>query len=47
MFDLYEVVDCLVYMYFGGMRRKFDLVMSLLGNLIVLFLDELIIGLDL
>ena len=39
-FDLHEAADRPVHTYSGGMRRKLDLAMSLLGDPTVLFLDE-------
>ncbi|MFS1170775.1 ATP-binding cassette domain-containing protein [Enterococcus lactis] len=45
-FDLHEAADRPVHTYSGGMRRKLDLAMSLLGNPTVLFLDEPTTGLD-
>ncbi len=45
-FDLAPATDMLVGTYSGGMRRKLDLAMSLIGNPSVLFLDEPTTGLD-
>ena len=45
-FDLLEAKDKTVYTYSGGMRRKLDLAMSLLGNPKIIFLDEPTTGLD-
>ncbi|MCL2321100.1 MAG: ATP-binding cassette domain-containing protein [Oscillospiraceae bacterium] len=45
-FDLTEAKDKAVYAYSGGMRRKLDLAMSLLGSPKIIFLDEPTTGLD-
>jgi len=45
-FDLIDAADRRVATYSGGMRRKLDLAMSLLGNPSVIFLDEPTTGLD-
>jgi ABC-2 type transport system ATP-binding protein len=45
-FDLAESAQKLVAMYSGGMRRKLDLAMTLVGNPRIIFLDEPTTGLD-
>jgi ABC-2 type transport system ATP-binding protein len=45
-FQLLEAADRRVATYSGGMRRRLDLAMSLLGNPSVIFLDEPTTGLD-
>jgi ABC-2 type transport system ATP-binding protein len=45
-FDLLEAADRRAGTYSGGMRRKLDIAMSLMGNPQVLFLDEPTTGLD-
>ncbi|HZD59902.1 MAG TPA: ATP-binding cassette domain-containing protein [Anaerolineae bacterium] len=45
-FDLLEAADRQVATYSGGMRRRLDLAMSLLGNPPIIFLDEPTTGLD-
>ena len=45
-FDLVESADKLVSAYSGGMRRKLDLAMTLVGNPQIIFLDEPTTGLD-
>lgn len=45
-FDLLEAADRRVATYSGGMRRRLDLSMSLLGTPSVVFLDEPTTGLD-
>jgi ABC-2 type transport system ATP-binding protein len=45
-FDLTESAQKLVATYSGGMRRKLDLAMTLVGNPQVIFLDEPTTGLD-
>lgn len=45
-FDLLEAADRTVANYSGGMRRRLDLAMSLLGSPSVIFLDEPTTGLD-
>ncbi len=45
-FDLSDAADRSASTYSGGMRRKLDIAMSLLGNPKVLFLDEPTTGLD-
>jgi ABC-2 type transport system ATP-binding protein len=45
-FDLAESAHKLVSAYSGGMRRKLDLAMTLVGNPQVIFLDEPTTGLD-
>ncbi|SFM34297.1 ABC-2 type transport system ATP-binding protein [Gracilibacillus orientalis] len=44
--DLLDAADKRVATYSGGMRRRLDLAMSLLGNPPVIFLDEPTTGLD-
>src|SRR5262249_26514309 len=45
-FDLAESAQKLVTTYSGGMRRKLDLAMTLVGNPQIIFLDEPTTGLD-
>ncbi len=45
-FDLIDAADRAVATYSGGMRRRLDLAMSLLGSPSVIFLDEPTTGLD-
>ncbi|MDI2127087.1 ATP-binding cassette domain-containing protein [Yinghuangia seranimata] len=45
-FDLGESADKLVSAYSGGMRRKLDLAMTLVGRPRIIFLDEPTTGLD-
>ncbi|NGO68967.1 ABC transporter ATP-binding protein [Streptomyces boncukensis] len=45
-FDLVEPADALVSTYSGGMRRKLDLAMTLVGAPRIIFLDEPTTGLD-
>ena len=45
-FDLAESADKLVAAYSGGMRRKLDLAMTLVGDPQIIFLDEPTTGLD-
>ncbi|MEU6537819.1 ATP-binding cassette domain-containing protein [Streptomyces sp. NPDC047000] len=45
-FDLTESADALASTYSGGMRRKLDLAMTLVGSPQVIFLDEPTTGLD-
>lgn len=45
-FDLTESAQKLVATYSGGMRRKLDLAMTLVGNPRIIFLDEPTTGLD-
>jgi len=45
-FDLAESAQKLVSAYSGGMRRKLDLAMTLVGNPRIIFLDEPTTGLD-
>jgi ABC-2 type transport system ATP-binding protein len=45
-FDLTEPAQKLVSTYSGGMRRKLDLAMTLVGNPRIIFLDEPTTGLD-
>ena len=45
-FGLTEAADRRVASYSGGMRRKLDIAMSLIGNPPVIFLDEPTTGLD-
>jgi ABC-2 type transport system ATP-binding protein len=45
-FDLVESADKLAATYSGGMRRKLDLAMTLVGNPRIIFLDEPTTGLD-
>jgi ABC-2 type transport system ATP-binding protein len=45
-FDLTESAHKLVATYSGGMRRKLDLAMTLVGNPRIIFLDEPTTGLD-
>ena len=45
-FDLVEAAQKLVSTYSGGMRRKLDLAMTLVGNPQIIFLDEPTTGLD-
>ena len=46
MFELTEAAGKLVKTYSGGMRRKVDIAMSLLGDPQIIFLDEPTTGLD-
>ncbi|MEU6242014.1 ATP-binding cassette domain-containing protein [Streptomyces sp. NPDC047024] len=45
-FDLTESADALASSYSGGMRRKLDLAMTLVGDPSIIFLDEPTTGLD-
>jgi ABC-2 type transport system ATP-binding protein len=45
-FDLAESADMLASTYSGGMRRKLDLAMTLVGSPRIIFLDEPTTGLD-
>jgi ABC-2 type transport system ATP-binding protein len=45
-FDLTEAADRRAISFSGGMRRKLDIAMSLIGNPSVIFLDEPTTGLD-
>lgn len=45
-FELAESADKLASTYSGGMRRKLDLAMTLVGNPQIIFLDEPTTGLD-
>jgi len=45
-FDLVEPAQKMVATYSGGMRRKLDLAMTLVGNPQIIFLDEPTTGLD-
>ncbi|MGA4844513.1 ATP-binding cassette domain-containing protein [Streptomyces sp. G45] len=45
-FDLAESADKMAATYSGGMRRKLDLAMTLVGNPEIIFLDEPTTGLD-
>ncbi|MEU8652059.1 ATP-binding cassette domain-containing protein [Streptomyces sp. NPDC048737] len=45
-FDLLEAADKMSSTYSGGMRRKLDLAMTLVGNPQIIFLDEPTTGLD-
>ncbi|MCL6571822.1 MAG: ABC transporter ATP-binding protein [Bacillus sp. (in: Bacteria)] len=45
-FDLIDAKDRAVSTYSGGMRRRLDLAMSLVGNPEIIFLDEPTTGLD-
>ncbi|MDN3028474.1 ATP-binding cassette domain-containing protein [Streptomyces sp. S.PB5] len=45
-FDLVDSADKLAATYSGGMRRKLDLAMTLVGNPQIIFLDEPTTGLD-
>jgi ABC-2 type transport system ATP-binding protein len=45
-FDLVESAQKLVSTYSGGMRRKLDLAMTIVGNPQIIFLDEPTTGLD-
>jgi ABC-2 type transport system ATP-binding protein len=46
MFNLEDAADRKVSTYSGGMRRRLDIAMSLMGNPQVIFLDEPTTGLD-
>src|SRR5471030_1417926 len=45
-FDLADAADKPLSTYSGGMRRRLDLAMTLVGNPTVIFLDEPAAGLD-
>lgn len=45
-FDLTEAADRRVATFSGGMRRRLDIAMSLIGNAPIIFLDEPTTGLD-
>ncbi|HXR49706.1 MAG TPA: ATP-binding cassette domain-containing protein [Verrucomicrobiae bacterium] len=45
-FDLVDAADRRVQTYSGGMRRRLDIAMSLIGNPPIIFLDEPTTGLD-
>lgn len=45
-FELSDAADRIVSTYSGGMKRKLDIAMSLVGNPRVIFLDEPTTGLD-
>lgn len=45
-FDLTEAADRLAATFSGGMRRRLDIAMSLIGNPPIIFLDEPTTGLD-
>lgn len=45
-FSLADAADCRVAKYSGGMARRLDIAMSLIGNPKVVFLDEPTTGLD-
>ena len=45
-FQLIDAADRKVSTYSGGMRRRLDIAMSLIGNPLVIFLDEPTTGLD-
>jgi ABC-2 type transport system ATP-binding protein len=45
-FDLTDAADRSVSTYSGGMRRRLDIAMSLIGNPAIIFLDEPTTGLD-
>lgn len=45
-FDLVDAADRLVVTFSGGMRRRLDIAMSLIGNPSIVFLDEPTTGLD-
>ncbi|MBO1306863.1 ATP-binding cassette domain-containing protein [Enterococcus sp. 669A] len=46
LFDLTDAADRNVAAYSGGMRRRLDIAMSLMGNPEIIFLDEPTTGLD-
>lgn len=46
LFDLTDAADRNVATYSGGMRRRLDIAMSLMGNPEIIFLDEPTTGLD-
>lgn len=45
-FGMSEAADCRVGTYSGGMKRRIDIAMSLVGNPKIIFLDEPTTGLD-
>src|SRR5690606_24195498 len=45
-FDLVEAANKMVAAYSGGMRRRLDIAMTLIGNPLIIFLDEPTTGLD-